>query len=121
KKELEDAYAFTYFYRVTNKVVGYFKLNINEAQTETIRSDYLEIQRIYYRPCSQGSGKVTQVFNFAIKTTQELNKSKIRSGIWEYNEQALNFYKKQGLKITGSHKFYTGAVVDTDLIMEKSI
>jgi len=121
KKELEDAYAFTYFYRVNNQVVGYFKLNINEAQTETMGSDYLEIQRIYFLPGSQGSGKGKQVFNFAIKKAQELQKSKIWLGVWEYNEQALNFYKKQGLKITGSHKFYTGAVVYTDLIMEKSI
>ena len=51
---------------------------------------------------------------------RELNKKKYL-GVWEHNAQAFNFYKKQGLSVTGEHQFYTGNVVDTDLIMERDI
>ena len=36
KKELLNKNSFTYFYKENNKVIGYFKLNINEAQTEAM-------------------------------------------------------------------------------------
>lgn len=121
KKELEDAYAFTYFYRVNNQVVGYFKLNINEAQTEQKGNEYLEIQRIYFLSRAQGGGRGKHVFEFAIEKARELKKNKIWLGVWEHNKQALNFYEKQGLRVTGEHHFYTGNVVDIDLIMEKDI
>ncbi|WP_210123345.1 MULTISPECIES: GNAT family N-acetyltransferase [unclassified Staphylococcus] len=119
--ELNNKHSFTYFYLSNNEIVGYFKLNIDDAQTEAMGESYLEIQRIYFLPQSQGGGKGKNVFDFAIKKARELYKTKIWLGVWEYNEKALNFYKKQGLRITGSHEFHTGNVVDTDLIMEKNI
>ena len=99
----------------------YFKLNINEAQTEPKGDAYLEIQRIYFLPHAQGGGRGKQVIEFATAKARELNKKKIWLGVWEHNAQAFNFYKKQGLSVTGEHQFYTGNVVDTDLIMERDI
>lgn len=120
-QELKDDNSFTYFYKEQNEIVGYFKLNINEAQTEAKGDDYLEIQRIYFLPQAQGGGRGKQVIEFATEKAHELNKSKIWLGVWEHNAQAFNFYKKQGLTVTGKHQFHTGNVVDTDLIMEKDI
>lgn len=121
QEELNNKHSFTYFYLSNNEIVGYFKLNIDDAQTEAMGESYLEIQRIYFLPQSQGAGKGQNVFDFAIKKARELYKTKIWLGVWEFNEKALNFYKKQGLCITGSHEFHTGNVVDKDLIMEKNI
>lgn len=36
-KELENKSSFTYFYKENKEVVGYFKLNINQAQSEEKR------------------------------------------------------------------------------------
>ncbi|MDG0824256.1 MULTISPECIES: GNAT family N-acetyltransferase [Staphylococcus] len=119
KKELLNKNSFTYFYKENNKVIGYFKLNINEAQTEAMGNDYLELQRIYFLPQAQGSGKGKSVFDFAVAKAKDLNKSKLWLGVWEHNTQAYRFYQKQGLAVTGEHQFYTGSIIDTDLIMEK--
>lgn len=121
KKELDNESSFTYFYKENEKIVGYFKLNINEAQTKEKGNKYLEIQRIYFLPRAQGGGRGKHVFEFAIEKARELKKTKIWLGVWEHNKQALNFYEKQGLHVTGEHYFYTGNVVDIDLIMEKDI
>lgn len=120
-KELENKSSFTYFYKENKEIVGYFKLNINQAQSEEKGNEYLEIQRIYFLPKAQGGGRGKHVFEFAIEKARELKKTKIWLGVWEHNKQALNFYEKQGLRVTGEHDFYTGNVVDIDLIMEKEI
>ncbi|PHK50336.1 GNAT family N-acetyltransferase [Staphylococcus edaphicus] len=119
--ELQDDNSFTYFFKDDDEIVGYFKLNINEAQTEAKGDEYLEVQRIYFLPQAQGGGRGKRVLAFATKKARELNKTKIWLGVWEHNVQAFNFYKNQGLRVTGEHQFYTGNVVDTDLIMEKNI
>lgn len=120
-QELQNKDSYTYFYKEDNEIVGYFKLNINTAQTEPKGHEYLEVQRIYFIPQAQGGGKGKRVIKFAIEQAQRLNKTKIWLGVWEHNAQAFNFYKKQGFTVTGEHKFYTGDVIDTDLIMEKEV
>lgn len=52
--ELQDDNSFTYFFKDDDEIVGYFKLNINEAQTEAKGDEYLEVQRIYFLPQAQG-------------------------------------------------------------------
>jgi len=56
--------------------------------------------------------------NLDIDQAIKFGKSKIWLGVWEHNPKALSFYKNRGFRVTGSHQFYTGSVVDNDLIME---
>jgi len=121
EKELLNKHSYTYFLKEDNEIVGYFKLNINDAQTEEMGDDYLELQRIYFIPQAQGNGNGKQVVDFAVEKAKALNKTRLWLGVWEHNEQAYKFYEKQGLVVTGEHCFYTGSIVDTDLIMEKVI
>ncbi|MCG7338168.1 GNAT family N-acetyltransferase [Staphylococcus sp. ACRSN] len=118
-KELDNKHSFTYFFREDGEVTGYFKLNILDAQTEAMGEEYLEIQRIYFLPHAQGGGRGKYIIDFAESKAKELNKTKIWLGVWEYNEPALKFYTKHGLKVIGRHEFQTGEVVDSDLVMEK--
>ncbi|MDG0844017.1 GNAT family N-acetyltransferase [Staphylococcus equorum] len=121
EKELLNKNSFTYFYKENNNIIGYFKLNVHDAQTEAMGDDYLELQRIYFLPQAQGSGKGKDVFDFAVTKAKELNKTKIWLGVWEHNAQAYRFYLKRGFTVTGEHQFYTGSIIDTDLIMEKNL
>lgn len=120
-EELEDRNSETYFYLVDDNVVGYFKLNIGEAQTEPMGEQYLELQRIYFLKEAQGGGKGANVINYAVERAMSLNKSYIWLGVWKHNEQALKFYKKHDFQVTGEHRFVTGDTVDLDLVMEKSV
>ncbi|EJE13094.1 GNAT family N-acetyltransferase [Staphylococcus epidermidis] len=118
RKELEKSNSFHYFYEVDQNIVGFLKLNINDAQTENKGHAYLEIQRIYFDEAFQGSGRGQLFINLAIDQAIKFGKSKIWLGVWEHNPKALSFYKNRGFRVTGSHQFYTGSVVDNDLIME---
>ena len=120
-RELQEKDSFHYFFKDEQKVVGYLKLNINHAQTEKKGEDYLEIQRIYFDEAYQGGGRGKKFIDLAVKKAKEYHKTKIWLGVWEHNPQALRFYEKRGFVVTGAHEFYTGDVVDKDLIMEKSL
>ena len=81
--------------------------------------DSLEVERIYVlaKYHKQGLGKA--LLNHAHDIALKLNKGKIWLGVWEKNDNAIGFYKKQGFKKTGSHSFFMGDDKQTDIIAEK--
>lgn len=121
EKELSDISSEFYLAYANEEIAGYLKLNTGDAQTETMGSDSLEIERIYIRQTfhQQGLGKV--LINKAAEIAIERNKGKIWLGVWEINEGAIAFYKKMGFVQTGTHSFYMGDEEQKDLIMTKSL
>ncbi|MDQ0430409.1 ribosomal protein S18 acetylase RimI-like enzyme [Planomicrobium stackebrandtii] len=102
-------------------IAGYLKLNTDEAQTEPMGGDALEVERIYVRKAFQKLGIGKQLLNKAIEMAQQQNKKTIWLGVWENNDNALAFYRKKGFVQTGSHSFYMGDDEQTDLLMAKTL
>ncbi|MEC3607405.1 GNAT family N-acetyltransferase [Bacillus glycinifermentans] len=109
---------FVYFH---NKVAGYLKVNINDAQSEEMGDESLEIERIYIKNNFQKHGLGKYLFNKAVEIAKERNKKKVWLGVWEKNENAIAFYKKMGFVQTGAHSFYMGDEEQTDFIMTKTL
>lgn len=57
----------------------------------------------------------------AIKIAIKRRKKYIWLGVWEKNEKALCFYKKQGFYKIGEHSFFMGDDEQTDYIMRKDL
>ncbi|MNP85615.1 Protease synthase and sporulation negative regulatory protein PAI 1 [compost metagenome] len=55
----------------------------------------------------------------ALELASRENKTKIWLGVWEKNENAKEFYGKQGFVRTGAHPFFMGDDEQTDYIMTK--
>ena len=104
-----------------DEVAGYLKLNTNEAQSEEMGNDALEIERIYVKNKFQKLGLGKYLFNIAMGIAKDSGKKKIWLGVWEKNENAIAFYKKIGFVQAGAHSFYMGDEEQTDLIMTKSL
>lgn len=119
RKELSHPDSHFYFIYSTETLAGYLKVNINSAQSEPMGPDALEVERIYVlqKYHKQGLGKA--LLNYAHDIARQLNKNKIWLGVWEKNENAIGFYKKQGFKKSGSHSFFMGEDEQTDIIAEK--
>lgn len=98
RKELSHPDSHFYFIYSTETLAGYLKVNINSAQSEPMGPDALEVERIYVlqKYHKQGLGKA--LLNYAHDIARQLNKNKIWLGVWEKNENAIGFYKKQGFK-----------------------
>ncbi|ADG39639.1 MULTISPECIES: GNAT family N-acetyltransferase [Leuconostoc] len=120
--ELENKNSFFYFVlNDTNEVMGYLKLNVNDAQSEDDFENALEIERIYIRKAFQKQGLGKILYNIATTRAVQLGKRRIWLGVWEHNQNAKAFYQHLGFDFVGSHIFNMGNDPQTDLIMVKTI
>lgn len=121
EKELSNRLSQFFFVYFNEEVAGYLKVNTNEAQSEEMGDESLEIERIYIKNEFQKHGLGKYLLNKAIEIAMELNKKKIWLGVWEENENALAFYKKMGFVHTDAHSFYMGDDEQIDHIMTKTL
>ena len=105
RKELEQSNSFHYFYEVDQNIVGFLKLNINDAQTENKGHAYLEIQRIYFDEAFQGSGRGQLFINLAIDQAIKFGKSKIWLVFGSIILKRLAFIKTEDLELQGRINF----------------
>lgn len=121
EKELSNISSQFFFVYFNNEVAGYLKINTNEAQSEEMGDESLEIERIYIKNKFQKHGLGKYLLNKAMEMAMERNKKKIWLGVWEMNENAIAFYKKMGFVQTGAHTFYMGDDEQLDIIMTKTL
>jgi diamine N-acetyltransferase len=119
-KELSNPLSQFFFVYVNHEVAGYLKVNSNDAQSEEMGEESLEIERIYIKKDFQKHGLGKYLLNKAIEVAMENNKVQIWLGVWEKNENAIAFYEKMGFVQTGVHSFYMGDEEQIDLIMTKT-
>lgn len=116
-EELGDPNSEFYFALLDNKVIGYLKVNIGQAQTELKDKKSLEIERIYVLKDFHGK-KVGQVlYDKAIDIAQYTNVDYVWLGVCEKNLRAINFYKKNGFIEFDKHIFKLGEDEQTDIMM----
>ncbi|MER0465788.1 GNAT family N-acetyltransferase [Bacillus cabrialesii subsp. cabrialesii] len=121
EKELSTMSSQFFFVYIHHEVAGYVKVNTDDAQSEEMGKESLEIERIYIKNKFQKHGLGKHLLNKALDVALECNKKKIWLGVWEKNENAIAFYKKMGFVQTGAHSFYMGDEEQTDFIMTKTL
>ena len=120
-QEFYDPNSFFYFLYADGNLAGYLKLNEVPSQTDINDAESLEIERIYVSSEFQGTGLGRYLMEQAIAIANERNKKYVWLGVWEKNEKAIRFYKKNGFYEIGTHKFVMGEDAQTDYIMRKDL
>src|SRR5690625_1441203 len=108
EKELSNISSQFFFVYYNDEVVGYLKINTNDAQSEKMGDEALEIERIYIKNKFQRHGLGKCLLEETMEIAMKNNKKKIWLGVWEKNKNAIAFYKKTGFIHTGAHSFYMG-------------
>ncbi|MBN2981081.1 GNAT family N-acetyltransferase [Cohnella algarum] len=121
EKELSNPSSAFYLIYSNEELAGYLKVNDDDAQTEMMGQDSLEVERIYIRKKFHKQGLGKYLLNKAMDIAAERNKAKIWLGVWEKNENAIAFYEKMGFVRTGAHSFHMGDEEQTDFIMTKKL
>ncbi|KRL87119.1 GNAT family N-acetyltransferase [Ligilactobacillus apodemi] len=119
--ELKDPNSSFYFIYAADKLAGYLKVNVKDAQTEDLGQNALEIERIYLKKEFKRQGLGKMLFEKALALAAEKSCTKIWLGVWEKNYPALAFYEKMGFKQSGAHSFFMGEEKQTDYIMVKEL
>ncbi len=116
--EINNKNSKFYFAILNHETVGYLKLNLNSAQTESYDNKALEIERIYVLKQYQGKHIGQQLFEKAVKVAKLIKAPYIWLGVWEENHSAIAFYKKNGFIRFNKHIFKLGNELQTDIMMK---
>ncbi|MGL6200855.1 MAG: GNAT family N-acetyltransferase [Lachnospiraceae bacterium] len=119
--ELLNTSSLFYFLYSDEELSGYLKLNEAPAQTDIYDGQSLEIERIYIAKEFQGKGLGVDLMDRAINLAKLRKKQYVWLGVWEKNEKAIPFYKKNGFYEVGTHSFFMGDDEQTDYIMRKDL
>ena len=121
EKELENPHSEFYFAYFNNELAGYLKININDAQSEKMGENALEVERIYIKKSFKRRGIGRHLIETAEQLAKKYQKNLMWLGVWEYNPKAIAFYETLGFKVIGAHSFFMGEEEQTDLIMSKQL
>ncbi|WP_240408132.1 GNAT family N-acetyltransferase, partial [Lactobacillus crispatus] len=94
---------------------------VGDAQTEQLRDNALEVERIYLRTNFQHRGLGNVLFDFAEKTAREEGKDYMWLGVYEKNIPAQYFYKRHGFEKVSQHTFQVGSDPQTDWLLVKKL
>ncbi|MFD1671058.1 GNAT family N-acetyltransferase [Agrilactobacillus yilanensis] len=118
-RELQNELSEFYFLYVQQQLAGYFKVNIEDAQSEPMGPDSFEVERIYVRPAFKRQGLGRQMLTLATELAQQRHKKEMWLGVWEHNYKAQAFYKTMGFERFSEHHFIMGDDVQTDFLLKK--
>ena len=110
-----------FFLMVKDEVAGYLKLNVNSAQTENVKPNALEVERIYLRQKFQHQGLGLVLIKLAEEIARKENYDYMWLGVYEHNLIAQKFYKKDGFTRVGQHVFQVGEDPQNDYILAKKL
>jgi len=120
-EELSDPSSWFYLASFDDRVVGYLKVNIGEAQTEFRHDGWFEIERIYVVREFWGRSFGQALLDFALTIAEEQKSSCVWLGVWEKNYRAMRFYEKNGFQPFDKHIFQVGDDAQWDILMKKMI
>lgn len=104
-----------------DQLIGYLKINHGPAQSELKDGTALEIERIYVLRAWQGL-KIGQLFyDKAIEIARARRYAYVWLGVWEENEKAIGFYKRNGFVEFDRHLFKLGDDIQTDIMMRREL
>lgn len=116
--EINNPNCHFYFVYDNSLLVGYFKLNENEAQTEAFKEPTIELERIYVLKQYQGRGYGKFMIRKAKELSGDSNADFLWLGVWKINENAIRFYEREGFKKFGTHIYTVGNEDQEDWVMK---
>lgn len=119
--ELEDNNSEFYFGTLNDEAIGYLKINFGESQTELKDEKAIEIERIYVLKEFHRKKVGQCLYEKALQIAKQKNAQYIWLGVWEKNDRAIDFYKKNGFVEFDKHFFKLGSDEQTDIMMKLAL
>jgi ribosomal protein S18 acetylase RimI-like enzyme len=116
--ELEDSASTFIWAERTGIPIGYAKLRRGTERKCVTGPKPVELERMYAESDQIGVGVGKTLLHMAIKICQSEGFQTMWLGVWESNDRAIEFYRRQGFFAVGEQEFMLGADRQTDLIMQ---
>lgn len=118
RRELLNPLSEFYFAKLHGETVGYFKINLGNAQTDFREEDGMELERIYVTKDFQNKKIGQKMLDTVIEMAIQRKMRYLWLGVWEKNSRAIEFYKRNSFELEGSHPYMVGNDRQTDKIMK---
>lgn len=83
--------------------------------------DAAELQRLYADRACHGTGLGQALMSAVIAEASRCNMRSLSLGVWDRNERAIAFYRRQGFVVTGTVAFLLAGMAQTDLLMRRDL
>ena len=121
RAEINHPNSIFYLATLEQETIGYIKLNVADAQTEAIKGNCMELERIYVDAPYHGKKIGQLLMDKAIQIAQAAQKDFLWLGVWEKNPKAIRFYQKNGFVKFDTHVFLMVDDPQTDWMMKKML
>lgn len=105
KDELRDAKNIYHIIYYNNKAVGFSKIILNSPFTGSEINNITKLDRLYLLQGFYNLHIGSALFTFIANLMKEQNQQGVWLYTWKENQRAIDFYKRKGFKIIGSHNF----------------
>ena len=105
KNELSDTKNIYHIIYHQNRAAGYSKIILDTPYSNSQIKNIAKLERLYLLKEFYNLQLGQQLFQFNINFSIKNNQKGIWLYVWKENQRALNFYKKNGFQIVGSHDF----------------
>lgn len=110
-----------FFLMVADQVAGYLKVNIEDAQTEQLKENALEVERIYLDEQFQHQGLGLVLIKYAEKLARQEKRDYMWLGVYEKNFNAQKFYARDGFVRESQHVYQVGTDPQVDYLLVKQL
>lgn len=119
--EIADPLAKFFVAEISGESAGYAKLYAGEIPDCVTGTKPIELARLYVSQDYLGKGVGQLLMQACIDEALKNGCQTMFLGVWEHNERAKAFYRKQGFREIGTHAFILGEDHQTDLWMERAL
>ena len=121
KIEMSDPTAVFLLAYINRQLCGYAKIVANKNPMDTKNGKCVELERIYVAQNFHGLGVGSKLLDECLKEAAKGGYHTIWLGVWEYNDNAVQFYKKWGFKRIGRKSFIMGKDTQNDYIYQRLV
>ncbi len=83
--------------------------------------DAIELVRLYVDRICHGTGLGQALMAAVVAEATRRGKRSLFLGVWDQNERAIAFYRRQGFVVTGTVDFQLAGAAQTDLSMRRDL
>jgi ribosomal protein S18 acetylase RimI-like enzyme len=121
RSELVDPNIATLLVEVDGQMAGYAQLRSGLAPTCVTGEAPVELWRFYIAQAWHGRGIAQALMRRVESEAYRRGRCTLWLGVWERNERAKAFYRRNGFTDVGSHVFIVGTDAQTDRILVRPL